>query len=48
MSVAAKEPPKPWDQAKLPNPDGLMGACRSRFELLGLVPRYIAPACISM
>ena len=42
MSVAAKEPQKPWDQAELPNPDGLMGACRATFELLGLIPWPVA------
>ena len=46
--MAAKEPPKPWDQAKLPNPDGLMGACRATFELLGLIPRPVTVVYISV
>lgn len=48
MLVAANEPPKPWDQAKLPNPDGLMGVCRGTLELLGLVPRPVALLCMSV
>ena len=48
MSVAAKEPPKLWDQAKLPNPDGLMGACRGTFELLGLIPQPVTVGNISV
>ena len=48
MSVAAKEPPKPWDQAKMPNPDGLMGACQGIFELLGLIPQAVTIGYISV
>ena len=48
MSVAAKEPQKPWDQAELPNPDGLMGACRATFELLGLIPQPVTVGYISV
>ena len=48
MPVAANEPRKPWDQAKLPNPDGLMGACRGTFELLGLIPQPVTVEYISV
>ena len=48
MPVAAKEPPKQWDQAKLPNPVGLMGARRATFELLGLIPWPVAVMYISV